>query len=436
MTGTEWLEQTKELLVSIVLHMVLTRYQGVSDLNDRIGDALLALAEASESFCPPKGRDPEGYWFQYALNTVAVQIRQGAQRAKQWAHEGVSFSDLARTELDSDDEDWFLRDGEELAVIPFDVPDIPEPSKLGVKYLWSGDPEDPRLVLSSGAVVRPDEYVKLVMGDERRRRVARHVLGDIDSKSLESVLTRTIWQAVDVLQQGTSFLLEYPEDTLPIRVAEAYEPQYRDQAVSAQKGSLVFEAEEEHYEYRGSDGVYERPVEGLSRGRHAWPPELGHAFRRTVKAWRKLAAPQCSVARALWCADNVLEIAAGNALFDLRERIAELADDEIQEASWSRSVARVLQEALVGTFASGKSGWLFYSSDVLADALNEYFSVDEPWEPEDLNPSIYAQKAEAFKQMVETSEYWDSQKARITALVDGASPHAAMLAAKRAYAAG
>jgi len=392
-SGATWLQRLPEL-VGVAANMARERYQGMPDVEDRVSDALLGLAEAAKEYSPySDAQDGAGYFTQFALDKVATVLRRKAAAA---AEESKDYP----LSMFLDDEGEMLP----VSLVTRDTETF-RPSDLGVKYLWNPeDPDDDRVVLDNGAVVTPDQFVQLTLNVEDRYFQADDLFAGLPG-SLEWKVDRAIWGVVDALRAGET-----------------------DVPVPGTKRGIVLPNEEEHYERPRRNQLIERPVDAFSRDTATWSPALIAAFDDAVIAWRKLAALQCSVIRAYRSAttpkwyDDKLETRAGEALYQLRETLYEDADDQYQEESWARSVARNLQERLVGAVRVD-------STELLA-ALNTFFGVDGDGYPEHANTQAITAE---FRQRVQNGRrLWPSQKVAITALIDGVSPQQARAMANAA----
>jgi hypothetical protein len=200
--GRYWLERTIDVMAKAVTLMAVRKYGDVPDPEDRIADALAALPEVAERFKPLEGKDSLAYFVRYTLAAVAGWMRNGASQAKAWKEEAISFTDLVGEELEYAPGEWFTRDGADLIVVPFPDSELPEPRRLGIKYLWDHtNPEDSRVVLKSGQVVSPAEYLELVTQDARRTEVACRVL-DCAPRDLDLELDVVLDRVTDTLRHA------------------------------------------------------------------------------------------------------------------------------------------------------------------------------------------------------------------------------------------
>lgn len=157
--GKYWLGKLADTLVVLAEWIAVHRYEGAPDLEDRIGDAQLALVEAAHRFEPRPGQDSVGYFLNYVLRCVAGDVRRGATVAKRWSEEASVYSDIAPDWLDGNDS----RDlAEALGVSLYERQDGPETAG---EHLWvgkSGAVYDTTEVIERLTGVFPDEAAKLL----------------------------------------------------------------------------------------------------------------------------------------------------------------------------------------------------------------------------------------------------------------------------------
>jgi len=187
-SGQWWLDRFQGSLPSVVRFMATNRYGGAVDVDDRVSDALAALVEGSNRFQPQPGKDGTGYFLQYVLSYVAGALRNGAQVAKDWNNEAVTFSDIG-------------------------------PEELGIERLFETlpgttdeEPDETQFVLNNGMVASTMEIISLITSDEVRRRIAAKKLGiQADDPGLPARLLETLDTIAGELNRDPGWGEKVPE---------------------------------------------------------------------------------------------------------------------------------------------------------------------------------------------------------------------------------
>ncbi|NIV31612.1 MAG: hypothetical protein GWN58_19635 [Anaerolineae bacterium] len=441
-SGQEWLAKLQDALVAIVRYMALRRYGAAPDADDRVSDALAALVEGSARFEPQPGKDGIGYFLQYVLSYVAGALRNGAQTAKDWSDEAVSFTDLLP--------DWA------------DQADALE--RLGVERLWEApDPEEAeeaQYVLNNGQVAGELEIVGLIMEREERRKVAARVLG---VQADDTRLPVLILQALDTLAiaDADPRWLTGPTEAPPV-VTHALEPMTvtvvrsgvqlthemsaADFAEAVERASATsapwagedtdtvrYETDSPWPSWVAADGT--RSYQSPYADENLWPDAVTRElYVEALVAWREVGYAD-EVFDALLGASTGTSPAADWAI-GVMERLAEAVEHEpdgsvrVVARALARRLARMPLEFQV---EDGRS-----REEVLAETLAWSLGVDGSYGWHKELPSAESLRTPVenwVRRVAARRTIWPSQKAAISALVlHGASPWEARNAARAAFA--
>lgn len=170
MNGTQMLEKFRAPLHRLAVLMAVDLYGNVPDVEDRVGEARLALVEAASTFRPAPKRSGFGYFVRYALGQVAGGIRHGAGYAKETSAAETSFVDLSEVV----------------------VARLEELSVLGNEALWR---------LNNDTVVSTPKLIDLVMADKKRIKVALARLHDEGVEATEEQLPMLLLHALTELEE-------------------------------------------------------------------------------------------------------------------------------------------------------------------------------------------------------------------------------------------
>jgi hypothetical protein len=409
-SGAQWFARTEKALVAMARHMAEKRYGTAPDLPDRVGDAMLALAEAVNDFRPAHGQDSLGYFLQYVLAKVAGSMRHGAQEVKDSSDVEITFTDL-------------------------------DPEQLGIEYLLDrqdGPDEfgENLWVVRGGKVFDTLELIDAIAGHEKRAKVALHVMG-----CQEDDLRVNLLKALqDLAEQSPDWVFEPapPEpvadfqDTVVVRHTEfgaVEEIVPAEEVALASKGNAPWIEEQFAVQYepiwaRDWEEQRLRPVGAMAADRRSWPKEVSRELWDQVRSL---------IVDFKLTTQDVIDHAK------IEESVVyELADvllyvDDEQAMTVVRAIARL----------TGAEGDEF---DVLCDTFG--LSSDEGWEPEEGGEDL-GQRIESWLSRLPVVERrlemartnglgcYKSQMAAIRALAcDGASPYEAKQAARRAFGLG
>lgn len=406
-SGKEWLTKLETALASIVTFMALRRYGRIPDVDDRVGDALVALVEGADRFKPQAGRDGVGYFLQYVLSFVAGALRNGASVAKAWSDEAVTFSDLA-------------------------------PSALGIERVWEtlpgtpdDEPDETQFVLNNGKVASTMEIVELITGHNDRRRIAAGHLGiQADDAALPVRLLQALDSIAGSFTADGRWIVEEPTGPTPVVSHDLDLPDVvtmsgtitaREAVERASRGTVPWAVEQcgVQYEEREENPDF-YPDESV------WPKQVDRRlWVSTLKAWA-------------WCDPGLVysHLAGEDVVLypeetDAMELMHTMAVALADEADGS---CRRVAGALAFRVKAQHDG---VNKQALYEALCEFFGVDGSgaWEHE--SPSASALQARAEQWVAKVAAHkgvWPSQAAAIGALVlKGASPREAKAVGQKAY---
>jgi len=429
--GKYWLEQLEGALVPVVTFQALNRYGQVPDVEDRIGDALSALADGAARFLPQPGKDSVGYFLQYTLSHVAGSLRNGAQTAKDWAAEAATFTDLS-------------------------------PDDLGLEAVWEmipatadgEEPEETLFVTKSGKVADKMELLAMACDEQRGPMVARLLGVQIEDPRFKVAILEALDNVEEQLRADPRWIEDVPapepvvvhdlKDILVVRngvqtvisaaeVAVAVEEASRNAAVWSDGD------DEEFYE---TDSPWEQwKVDDATRSYHSpsaddavWPDSV------TRKLWTDAIAAWSLVG---W-ADDVLTVLEGTFSSDTGEVVAAVeATIALGEAlagepeGSARTVARTLANKVhaLGVHVKAEDGQTPQES--LYERLCWQWGTDgtTEWVPDLPSADGLRFGIQGWVERVKAARgVWKSQGAAIEALVlHDASPSEAKKVARAAF---
>lgn len=366
--------------------IALQRYSGVPDVEDRVGDALLALVEADHDFRPRPGKDGPGYRARYALGQVAGTLREQAQIVKKQSAAEIAATDLGITSLF------------------FDSP----------SQLFAAD----RLWVVNGKVTPERVIVESTDDSAKTQAVLNTLAADIES-------------LYENPEPDLRFIYDFAAP--PLFVSNI--PNAEEVLEASQNNAFWDDTEAPVIEIR-TDGEATRPVGAMARDRAAWPEGVLDAWSEARAAWHWVADPK-----------PILEFLAGEDIFlpedpcvhevvgameQLEVAVTELVEDDHHDTV-ARSVARTLAERIVSDGLTAKP-----DDGSMVETLREAFITLLNAEPDEWKPAPLP-TAEILKAQVEDwlakLKCWPSQRIGIQALLDGASPWEARQAEQAWFAA-